>query len=83
MVENVLADLIRIQSVNPPGGETEIAKYLKRLFDQYKIPNEIIEPSPGRGNFVACLGEGERSIGIGVMGFWASRAVIAASFRRS
>ena len=61
-VESILADLIRIQTVNPPGGEIEVAKYLKRLFDQYKIPNEIIEPSPGRGNFFAYLGEGERSL---------------------
>jgi len=61
-VENVLADLIRIQTVNPPGGETEVARYLKRLFDQYSIPNEIIEPSPGRGSFLAYLGEGERSL---------------------
>ena len=62
IVENVLADLIRIQTVNPPGGEIEVARYLKRLFDQYHIPNEIIEPSPGRGSFLAYLGEGERSL---------------------
>ena len=58
-VENILADLIRINTVNPPGGEMELAKYLKRLFDEHKIPNEIIESSPGRGNFLAYLGEGE------------------------
>ncbi len=28
-IENLLADLIKIQSVNPPGGETEVAKHLK------------------------------------------------------
>ena len=61
-VEDVLADLIRIRTVNPPGGETEVAKYLKRLFDQYNIPNEIIEPRPGRGSFLAYLGEGERGL---------------------
>lgn len=62
-VEDVLADLIRIQTVNPPGGgETDVARYLKRLFDQYEIPNEIIEPSPGRGSFLAYLGRGERSL---------------------
>ncbi|GAG47371.1 unnamed protein product, partial [marine sediment metagenome] len=48
-VENLLADLIKIQSVNPPGGEIAVAKYLKHLFDEYRIPNEIIESSPGRG----------------------------------
>ena len=61
-IESLLSDLIEIQSVNPPGGETEIAKYLKRLFDEYQIANEIIEPSPGRGSFIAHLGEGEKSL---------------------
>ena len=45
-IESLLADLIKIQSVNPHGGETEVAKYLKHLFDEYRIPNEIIESSP-------------------------------------
>jgi len=61
-IESVLSNLIQIQSVNPPGGETEVARYLKRLFDEYQIANEIIEPSPGRGSFIAYLGEGEKSL---------------------
>lgn len=61
-IESLLSDLIQIQSVNPPGGEAEVAKYLKRLFDEYQIANEIIEPSLGRGSFLAYLGEGERSL---------------------
>ncbi len=61
-VESILADLIRIRTVNPPGGETEAAKYLKSLFDQYGIPNEIVEPSPGRGSFIAYLGEGKERL---------------------
>jgi acetylornithine deacetylase/succinyl-diaminopimelate desuccinylase-like protein len=61
-VENLLADLVRIKSVNPPGGETEVATCLKNLFDSCHIPNEIIESSPGRGNFLAYLGEGEKSL---------------------
>lgn len=61
-VEQILADLVRIQSVNPPGGETEVATYLKRLFDQYGIPNEVIESQKGRGSFLASTGEGERSL---------------------
>ncbi|MFH1486740.1 MAG: M20/M25/M40 family metallo-hydrolase [Chloroflexota bacterium] len=62
MIENILADLIRIQSVNPPGGEIEVARYLKALFDRYEIRNEIIESAPGRGNFLAYIGEGERCL---------------------
>jgi acetylornithine deacetylase/succinyl-diaminopimelate desuccinylase-like protein len=61
-VEKILSDLIKIQSVNPPGGETKAAQYLKRLFDQYSIPNEIIEPEPGRASFVAHIGEGEKKL---------------------
>ena len=61
-VESILSDLIRIESVNPPGGETAVAMYLKQLFDGYKIPCEVIESAPGRGSFIATLGEGEKSI---------------------
>ncbi len=61
-VESLLSELIQIQSVNPPGGEIEVARCLKRLFDEHRIPNEIIEPEPGRGNFLAYLGEGEKSL---------------------
>jgi acetylornithine deacetylase/succinyl-diaminopimelate desuccinylase-like protein len=61
-VENILADLIRIKSVNPPGNENGVAAYLKQLFDKHKIPNEIIESAPGRASFIATLGKGKRSL---------------------
>ena len=61
-IGTLLSSLIQIQSVNPPGGETEVARYLKRLFDEHQIPNEIIESKPGRGSFLAYLGEGERTL---------------------
>jgi acetylornithine deacetylase/succinyl-diaminopimelate desuccinylase-like protein len=61
-IENILSDLIRIESVNPPGGEIGVAVYLKKLFGQQKIPSEIIESSPGRASFIATLGEGKRSL---------------------
>ncbi|MFC1978227.1 M20/M25/M40 family metallo-hydrolase, partial [Chloroflexota bacterium] len=61
-IESLLSKLIQIQSVNPPGGETEVARYLKHLFDEYQVPNEIIESTPGRGSFLAYLGEGEKSL---------------------
>jgi len=61
-VENILSDLIRIESVNPQGGEIGVASYLKRLFDQQKIPCEIIESEPGRASFVATIGDGKRSL---------------------
>ena len=61
-VENILSDLIRIESVNPPGGETAVAMYLKKLFDDNKIHCEVIESAPGRGSFIATLGTGKKSI---------------------
>ena len=61
-VEEILSDLIKIQSVNPPGGEIKAAQYLKHLFDDYHIPNEIIEPEPGRASFIAQLGAGEKKL---------------------
>jgi len=60
--EEILSDLIKIQTINPPGGETTAAQYLKKLCDDAKIPNEIIEPEPGRGSFIATLGEGKKSL---------------------
>ena len=61
-VEEILSDLIKIQTVNPPGGEIAAAQYLKRLFDRYDISNEIIEPEPGRASFIAHLGKGEKRL---------------------
>ena len=61
-VEEILSQLIQIKSVNPPGGETEVAIYLKGLFDNAGIHNEIIESAPGRGSFIAYLGEGSRRL---------------------
>jgi acetylornithine deacetylase/succinyl-diaminopimelate desuccinylase-like protein len=61
-VENILSDLIRIDSTNPPGKEIGVAAYLKKLFDEQKITNEIIESEPGRATFIATLGEGTRSL---------------------
>ena len=61
-VENVLSDLIRIDTVNPPGNEMAICRYLKSLFDDAGIPNEIQETAEGRGNFFACLGEGQKRL---------------------
>lgn len=61
-VEELLSELVRIKSINPPGGETAVAEYLKDLFEEYGIPGQVIEPSPGRGNIVAGIGEGKKSL---------------------
>ncbi|HIC95962.1 TPA: M20/M25/M40 family metallo-hydrolase [Candidatus Bipolaricaulota bacterium] len=48
----LLSDLIRIDTSNPPGGETEAARYLRRLFEKEGLEGEILEPEaePGRGS---------------------------------
>jgi len=48
-----LRQLVRFKTINPPGEETQAAKYLKEVFDREGIPAEICEPQPGRGSIVA------------------------------
>src|SRR6478735_1486029 len=50
-----LQALLRINTVNPPGNETEAAEYLASVAREAGIPYEIVEGTPGRGNFVARL----------------------------
>jgi len=61
-VEKILSDIIRIQTVNPPGGETVVAEYLKKLCGTYGIKGEVIESAPGRGSFIAAAGQGAKSL---------------------
>ncbi|MEO7650921.1 MAG: M20/M25/M40 family metallo-hydrolase, partial [Bryobacteraceae bacterium] len=50
-----LTDLIRLDSTNPPGNETLVAQYLKRVTDAEGIPSELLGADPARLNFVARL----------------------------
>src|ERR1700689_3977503 len=43
-----LSDLVRINSVNPPGNEAVVAKYISAIFQKEGISNEGIEMAPGR-----------------------------------
>jgi acetylornithine deacetylase/succinyl-diaminopimelate desuccinylase-like protein len=45
--------LVQIDSSNPPGNETRVAEYLKRVFDAEGIPNKIFALEPTRANIVA------------------------------
>lgn len=51
----VLSDLIRIDTQNPPGGETPAARAIARKLEAEGIPSEVLESSPGRGNVHARL----------------------------
>ena len=52
---NWLQDLIRINTVNPPGNELVAAKYIAGILDKEGIHSEIFESAPGRGFIVARL----------------------------
>ena len=48
-------DLLRIDTSNPPGQETRVARYLKSVCDREGIPGELLGGDPERLNFVARL----------------------------
>ncbi|HTC23889.1 MAG TPA: M20/M25/M40 family metallo-hydrolase, partial [Gemmatimonadales bacterium] len=52
---DVLANVIRIDTTNPPGGETAAANALARKLEEEGIKSEVFESSPGRGNLYARL----------------------------
>ncbi|AUW59357.1 peptidase M20 [Sphingobium sp. SCG-1] len=58
----LLADLVRIDTSNPPGDTRPIADHLKRLFDTAGIANEIIiAPNGKAAHFIARLkGDGSK-----------------------
>ena len=54
-----LQALIRFNTVNPPGNETQAAAYLASVLQREGIEAQIVESVPGRGNLVARIrGEG-------------------------
>ena len=50
-----LGEYIRVRTVNPPGRETEGAKWLQQALAREGIAAAILESSPGRGNLYARL----------------------------
>ncbi len=53
-----LSDLVKINSVNPPGNEANVAKYISAIFQKEGIQNEMLEMAPGRSVVVARLQAG-------------------------
>ena len=45
--------LVQIDSSNPPGNETLVVNYLKKVFDAEGIPSQIFALDPARANLVA------------------------------
>ena len=50
-----LPELIRLDTTNPPGNESRVARYLKQVADREGIPAELLGDNPNRLNFVARL----------------------------
>jgi acetylornithine deacetylase/succinyl-diaminopimelate desuccinylase-like protein len=58
---DLLSQLIRIDTTNPPGNETKAANYLAAVLSQEGINSEIHEPLPKRGSLITRLkGTGEK-----------------------
>jgi len=53
-----LTDLVKINTVNPPGNEAAVAKYISAIFQKEGISNELLEMAPGRSVLVARLQAG-------------------------
>lgn len=60
-VVKILQDLIRIDTVNPPGNEGKAARYLGDLFEKEGIEYQLVGEE-GRENIVASLGEGKKTL---------------------
>ena len=50
-----LTDLVRIDTSNPPGNETQVAQYLKQTVESFGISAEMLGGDPKRMNFIARL----------------------------
>jgi acetylornithine deacetylase/succinyl-diaminopimelate desuccinylase-like protein len=61
-VVHLLSNLIKIDTTNPPGGETRAAEFLKDILEKEGIACEIVEMEKGRGNLIASLGEGKKRL---------------------
>jgi acetylornithine deacetylase/succinyl-diaminopimelate desuccinylase-like protein len=60
-VTALLSDLIRINTTNPPGNETEAAKYLAETLEKEGFKCELLESAPGRGSLITRIkGTGEK-----------------------
>jgi acetylornithine deacetylase/succinyl-diaminopimelate desuccinylase-like protein len=50
-----LQAMIRMNTVNPPGNELQVARYLESTMRAAGIETHLFEPAPGRGSLVAVL----------------------------
>ena len=56
-----MQEYLRVDTTNPPGNELRAATFLKKIFDQEGIENQVFEFAPGRANIWARVrGSGAR-----------------------
>jgi acetylornithine deacetylase/succinyl-diaminopimelate desuccinylase-like protein len=48
-----LQALVQIDSTNPPGNETRVVEYVKKVFDAEGIPSVVVAKDPARANLIA------------------------------
>jgi acetylornithine deacetylase/succinyl-diaminopimelate desuccinylase-like protein len=61
-VAELLSELIKYDTTNPPGNETPAAEFLRRKFEAEGIEAEVVESEPGRGSLLAKMsGDGSSS----------------------
>ncbi len=48
-----LQALVQIDSTNPPGNETRVVEYVKKVFDAEGIPSVVVSKDPSRANLIA------------------------------
>jgi acetylornithine deacetylase/succinyl-diaminopimelate desuccinylase-like protein len=53
-----LVDIVRINTSNPPGNETPVAKYIAAILQKEGITNEVLEIAPGRSIAIGRLQAG-------------------------
>ena len=54
----LLGNLIRTDTINPPGNEYRAAKIVKEFLEKYNIASTCHEAEPGRTNLLAKIGKG-------------------------
>jgi acetylornithine deacetylase/succinyl-diaminopimelate desuccinylase-like protein len=60
-ISHFLSQLIRINTTNPPGNETQAANFIAQYLAKDGFTSEVIESAPGRGSVIARLkGTGEK-----------------------
>ena len=56
-----LVDLVRMDTSNPPGNESQAAQYIQGVLKKEGIDSELLEPVPGRASILARLrGDGTK-----------------------